>query len=714
MNPAILLGLSSGSVLVLKWTVLLVLGWSAHWFLCGWHAKWRLILWRSILCFGLLLPTTEVLRIPALQIPISGTVKATESAHPSAYIGSVIPHSIDSTAIESPLKASTNTATPAVTFPFQRTNDAISMRGWIAIIWFAGFTFFGLQLAQIGFRLLKLRRAARLAGKDLHALAQDISANFGRRRPVEIVISKAATSPFVCGLLHPTIILPEVLLQNLSRSQVSALLSHEIAHVHQRDLVWSFGWQWMKAAFWFHPLVWRIPAAHSLACEQEADRIAATQIKDPGLYAQLLAQLALRVISLPPLESRLSLNATSQIAQRLIHLKREHIGTWKWIHSAVALSLAGILLFLAAGWEFSQSSAATNSDPNGITFKEVLLRVEDEFGQPLQGATILPDALRVKGIHSPDAYAWSAGPWGTPEKSTTDADGRAYVKYPVAAFPKEREFTGALVFTVDHPDFCRLRPQDYPVEATAEAIRLTRGILLEVSGFFGNEHIPITDLKLRLSQEEMRRGDWQKTEKGTFVFRRLSSGSHLIQLMGKLPTGDIIYSDCLEFTAQSGKPCSYSLELKPGIRLEGRIDNNVPRPIKNGRALISVRPHQFPAVQIQEDLLPVYAKYGDFEFWKTYRTIAEDGTFTFESIPPGMVDVVVQGDGFISKNGSQPQNRLSGPPQQIVPLEIGVPQTYPLTFPLTAIEVATEPTATIRAGLKTKLGAPIEGALVYV
>jgi beta-lactamase regulating signal transducer with metallopeptidase domain len=264
----------------------------------------------------------------------------------------VIPSSADSAVTESSVKTSTKAAAHAATFRFQPSNNAISVREWIAIIWFAGFAFFALQLAQIGFQLLKLRSAARLPEKDLHALAQKISSNFGSRRPVEIVISKAVVSPFVCGFIHPTIILPELLLQHLSQSQVSALLSHEIAHVRQHDLVWSIGWQWMKAAFWFHPLIWRIPAAHSLACEQEADRLAATQIKDSGLYAQLLAQLALRVISQPVLEARLSLNATSQIAQRLVHLKREHIGTWKWIHSAVALSLTSILLFLPTQREF--------------------------------------------------------------------------------------------------------------------------------------------------------------------------------------------------------------------------------------------------------------------------------------------------------------------------------------------------------------------------
>ncbi len=50
-----------------KWTCLLALAWVAHWVLRRRHARWRLILWRSILCFGLVLPLTQFFEIPGLR-----------------------------------------------------------------------------------------------------------------------------------------------------------------------------------------------------------------------------------------------------------------------------------------------------------------------------------------------------------------------------------------------------------------------------------------------------------------------------------------------------------------------------------------------------------------------------------------------------------------------------------------------------------------------
>jgi hypothetical protein len=54
-----------------KWSCLLALGWGCHGILRHRHARWRLILWRSILCFGLILPWFQFFEIPGIKIPIA-------------------------------------------------------------------------------------------------------------------------------------------------------------------------------------------------------------------------------------------------------------------------------------------------------------------------------------------------------------------------------------------------------------------------------------------------------------------------------------------------------------------------------------------------------------------------------------------------------------------------------------------------------------------
>jgi hypothetical protein len=105
----------------------------------------------------------------------------------------------------------------------------------------------------------------------------------------------------------------------------------------------------MQAMCWFHPLVWNVPAAHNLACEEEADRIACAQFGDRGSYAQWLAQLALRVLALPVVETGLPLNGTAQIVRRLNHLRREGLGAWKRWYSVAGIVVIGLLFLLIYG-----------------------------------------------------------------------------------------------------------------------------------------------------------------------------------------------------------------------------------------------------------------------------------------------------------------------------------------------------------------------------
>jgi len=149
--------------------------------------------------------------------------------------------------------------------------------------------------------------------------------------------------------------------------------------------------------------------------------------------------------------------------------------------------------------------------------------------------------------------------------------------------------------------------------------------------------------------------------------------------------------------------------MKPGIRLEGRIDDAIPRPVKNARVMINVRPKEYPALTIVEDYYDLDNKYGYRYLWHSYRPIAEDGSFVFESIPPGAVDVTVLGDGFVSKSVGRLYNRMDNGVVGTNAAEMVIPQAFPLVAPVTQIGVVTEPTTTLDITTTTMDGKPIEG-----
>jgi beta-lactamase regulating signal transducer with metallopeptidase domain len=360
MNLPLLLA-SPEMAILCKWTGLLALGWAAHWALRRQHARWRLILWRGIFCFGLALPLAHFWQMPGLKIPIAGeAVGRTEfagSVSPVVAANPIQPAEFMGQLPETPAEANSasRSADSAQVLPAPKP---IPWESILLLTWALGCGWGVFRLLRLHLRLFRLRKETCRPSPDLQQLAKEIQVRLHARREVQIQVSDAVTSPFLCGLFRPAIILPPGLARQLSPGEMRALLSHEIAHLRQNDLVWCVAWRWMKAVCWFHPLVWKVPAVHNLACEQEADRIASGQLAEQDTYSQLLARLALRVLALPDLETKLTLNGSSQIARRLIHLGQKGRDAWSWRRSVAGVGLVGLLFLMSAGFDFSRASSA--------------------------------------------------------------------------------------------------------------------------------------------------------------------------------------------------------------------------------------------------------------------------------------------------------------------------------------------------------------------
>ena len=695
-----------------QWTALLALGWIAHWLFCKAHSRWRVILWRGILCAGLLVPAVQFIPVHLFSVPIY-EMPAAPAEIPDALPSASAPNSTSTTQPVIPVPAKTveanSTTKNLISSPHPQASKNISWQNLIVIVWASVAALGAFRLIRLQRQLARLRYESRPASEDLREQVRIIQTKLGVKKTIDVRVSDSIISSFACGLLKPTILISQKLAGELPSDEISVLLAHEIAHFRGHDLFWCIGWRWMQALFWFHPLVWKIPAAHNLACEQESDRLASGQMPDKSDYMRSLARLALRVLALPAVESRLVLNGASQIAERLNHLKRGKDGNWNWKYSMAGFGLVAFLFILATGCQISKKTSPTADVPKNLNFKKVLVVIQDQDGRPIEGATLSPTGFRVKGIHGADAYSWRANNSGPAEKAVTDKEGRGWLKYPVVGLPEEKELTGALIFKVSRPGFAPTFIQSYSVDSPEQPIQLARGAQMEVSAWFGADHQPVTDLI-----PVIKPGDALTNQNGILIFDQLSASGHLLQLMGRLPSGEIVYSEATPFTAAAGKRGKLALEMKPGIRLEGRIDDKVPRPVQNGRVMISVRAPQYPVSNVIEDYYAADDIYGGYSariFWHSYRPINADGTFIFESVPPGEADVVVLGDGFTSKTIGRLHNRINGTLTTNGPIMV-IPQAFPLTAPATQIEVKTESTATLEFTATTKSGAPIEGVWV--
>ena len=256
-----------------KWTVLLALGWTAHGLLRSRDARWRLILWRSVLCLGLALPLLAFFPLPAFQFPVDKVarmVSDTITLPASVWPAPVLPESAPTASHPAPaLPEVRELQHPSLLQALQdQWADFFSTLSWsdiLVAIWVGGALWGAIRLLRLVGQLSALRRAAVPANPAVRELTAEVLRRSHISRAVPVLVSDSAASPFAFGIFRPAIMLPAKMAQSLSSEEMAALLGHEAAHLRRRDLWWCVGWRWMKAIFWFHPLIWKLPEVHSLA-----------------------------------------------------------------------------------------------------------------------------------------------------------------------------------------------------------------------------------------------------------------------------------------------------------------------------------------------------------------------------------------------------------------------------------------------------------------
>jgi len=110
------------------------------------------------------------------------------------------------------------------------------------------------------------------------------------------------------------------------------------------------GLQWLQVFLWFHPLVWRMRWVHDNACDEICDTFAADYMGNTQNYSKMLAQLALDMVSRPPVYGGLTMATKSDVRKRLEFLKTS-ISTFPLTKKSVGafISVALLSLFSIAG-----------------------------------------------------------------------------------------------------------------------------------------------------------------------------------------------------------------------------------------------------------------------------------------------------------------------------------------------------------------------------
>ena len=120
---------------------------------------------------------------------------------------------------------------------------------------------------------------------------------------------------------------------------------------------WSGTWSCISWSIllWFHPLVWRIRAAHLAACDAVCDALAADLVGDVASYGRTLARLALQVAGPAPVPG-LAMARTPDVFLRIESLQRRVFrSALPWRLIVPALLALGAVVILIGGFGITRA-----------------------------------------------------------------------------------------------------------------------------------------------------------------------------------------------------------------------------------------------------------------------------------------------------------------------------------------------------------------------
>jgi len=290
------------------------------------------------------------------------------------------------------------------------------------------------------------------------------------------------------------------------------------------------------------------------------------------------------------------------------------------------------------------ASFANNQQPEHemLSFSIQVLNAE---GEPLVGAEIVPWALRSPHGHghwSPEGYGRSE-----PPHIKTSSNGKAKIPYPRYTLPEERVRTTEVTLSVDHPNHAHIQYEfvDVPTEKAVHSVNLEQGAPVKIVPLQNGKPAPLEGLYALWSDGR----SWQSgaklstTADGALRIPPMPAGKGQV-LIARLDGEHVThFSSIIQLELENGQTQHRRVELQPAARLEGKLSDNVPRPVTNGRLKVQSLPRK-------------RASLGNSFEWLTWAPIAEDGTFVIESWPAGeAAQVIALSDRYIAKSARVPK-----------------------------------------------------------
>lgn len=165
---------------------------------------------------------------------------------------------------------------------------------WTAIVlaaWLTGVIACSGRITASSYVLRRLRTGSRsLTAGKLYTIGESVQQRLGVSS-TRLLIGAAETTPMAWGVLRPTVYLPAEA-EEWSEDRLTAVLTHELAHLERRDPLTQWLVQLVCSIYWFNPLVWLAAWRVYVERERACDDVVVSSGMPPDRYAEHLLRVA--------------------------------------------------------------------------------------------------------------------------------------------------------------------------------------------------------------------------------------------------------------------------------------------------------------------------------------------------------------------------------------------------------------------------------------
>jgi beta-lactamase regulating signal transducer with metallopeptidase domain len=261
----------------------------------------------------------------------------------------------------------------------------LSWQGAVFLAWLTVVMTMILLLLQRVFFVRGLVAQAKEANGVMADMLESCSSSMSVKRKLGLKISANATSPAVCGLFRPVILVPQNLASSLPAGQLRAVLLHELAHLRRGDLFVNLAQTILQIVYFYNPLVWLANCIIRRIREQAVDEMVLVVMGEKApQYPQTLVSVAKLAFKRPVLSLRLIgvVESKSALSTRIKHILNRPMP------KKAKLGILGLLVVIIIG-AILLPMANSMSGPPKLVIKGIVKDVQT--GEPIAGARVFDD-----------------------------------------------------------------------------------------------------------------------------------------------------------------------------------------------------------------------------------------------------------------------------------------------------------------------------------